>query len=296
MEVNMSVEVKLLLDTKSTLGEGAIWSSTESRLYWIDIDPGDVHIYNPATGEDRVVNVGQMVGTVVPAKSGGVMLAVHHGFAHLDLVTKKMTVLADPEAHLSGNRFNDGKCDPAGRFWAGTMSIDESIRDAGSLYFLEPTGKVHKMLEKVSVANGIVWSLDRKIMYYIDTPTFEVAAFDYDLATGAIANRRTAVRVPGECGAPDGMTIDAEGMLWVAHWGGSCVCRWDPITGKLLTTIKLPAAQVTSCAFGGPDLDVLYITTARRGLSPAEVAQQPLAGGLFSTRPGVKGIPAEMFG
>ena len=250
-----------------------------------------VCVYTPATGENRVINVGQYVGTVVKGHSGLLYLALHNGFASLDLATETVTMLTDPEAGIPTNRFNDGKCDPAGRFWAGTMPISES-GPVGALYVLESDGTTRKMLSEVSIANGIVWSLDAKTMYYIDTPTGRVDAFDYDLASGDISNRRTVITIPDGQGYPDGMTGDAEGMLWVAHWGGHCVTRWDPTTGELLDTIHVPAAQVTACAFGGPNLDELYITCARRGLDEAVLAEQPLAGGLFKAMPGVKGLPA----
>jgi sugar lactone lactonase YvrE len=204
-------------------------------------------------------------------------------------------MIADPEAHLPGNRFNDGKCDPAGRFWAGTMRIAEDQVGAGSLYCLDRDLTVRKMWEGITIANGIAWSSDAKTMYYIDTPTCAVAAFDYDLATGSIANRREIIRTPKEAGFPDGMTIDAEGMLWVAYWQGWRVVRWDPSTGEMLATVELPVERVTAPWFGGPNLDELYITTARIGLSDEARAQQPLAGSLFRARVGVAGLPAFEF-
>lgn len=287
----MSKEAELVLDTKVDLGEGPIWDSAKELLYWVNIMEKQLFIFDPETAENRAIDVGQYVGTVVKGRSGHLYLALHHGFAKLDPESEKLTMISDPEAHISGNRFNDGKCDPAGRFWAGTMSIEETS-NSGSLYVLEPSGRTRKMLSDVSISNGIVWSLDAKTMYYIDTPTGCVDAFDYELETGNINNRRTAIKLPEGQGFPDGMTGDAEGMLWVAHWGGYRVTRWNPNTGELLDTIRVPAAQVTACAFGGSDLDELYITCARRGLSERALAEQPLAGGLFKVKPGVKGVRA----
>lgn len=223
------------------------------------------------------------------------MVALHHGFASLDLETEELTIIHDPEAHLPGTRFNDGKCDPAGRFWAGTMSLGSDPPGAGSLYVMDTDLSVRRALEKVTISNGIVWSLDHSTMYYIDTPTREVSAFDYDIETGAISNRRAAVTIPEGYGSPDGMAIDVEGMLWVAVWGSSEVSRWDPTSGELLQTISVPATQVTACAFGGPDLDQLYITTARIRLDEQALADQPHAGGLFRARPGVRGVEAYEF-
>ncbi len=285
----MADQVELVLDAKTQLGEGAIWHSQKHVLYWVDIDAGLLHIYDPKTNRDRSLSTGQPVGTVVPRASGGVMVALRDGFAALNLETGAITPITNPESHLQ-NRFNDGKCDPAGRFWAGTMG-----KAGASLYRLDRDLTVRKMFDGVRTSNGIAWSLDLKTMYYIDTPTQEVAAFDYDHATGDIKNRRVAVKVPKENGHPDGSTLDAEGHLWVAHWDGWNVTCYDPGTGKALRTVKLPVSRVTSCAFGGPDLATLYITSARVGLDDAALASQPLAGGLFKVSVGVRGIPAPEF-
>jgi sugar lactone lactonase YvrE len=257
----------------------------------VDIDGGLVHLYNPATGKNRTIEIGQPVGTIVPRAKGGAMVALRDGFAALDLESGDLTFLADPEKDLKGNRFNDGKCDPAGRFWAGTLG-----NKGGALYRMDKDLSVHRMFGDVKCSNGIAWSLDRKTMYFIDTPTGYVEAWDYDDATGAIANRRVCIRIPKGNGHPDGCTLDADGNLWVAHWDGWNVTCYDPRTGKQLRQIKLPVSKVTSVAFGGPNLDVLFITSAREGLSESELKEQPLAGGLFKVRPGVKGIPAPEFG
>jgi len=292
----MAGNPELVLDAKATLGEGAIWHKQTSLLYWVDIEGCKLHVFDEETGEDRALDTGQPVGTVVPRRSSGVALALHHGFAHMDLVTGRISMIADPEAGLP-NRFNDGKCDPAGRFWAGTMPYETGAKkEGGALWCLFPDGHVEKRIGGISCSNGIAWSLDRKTMYYIDTPTQEVWAYDYHDATGAIANRRVVVRVPREEGHPDGMTIDAEGMLWVAHWDGWQVIRWNPITGKKIASVRLPVARVTSCAFGGEALETLYITSARTGLDGAALSKQPHAGGLFRARPGARGVPAFEFG
>ena len=284
--------VELVLDAKAPLGEGAIWEPDKKVLYWVDIDGFKVHVYDPVANKDREYGVGKSVGTVVPRKSGGLMLAVKDGFAEMDLDTGSVKVVARPDDHPDAARFNDGKCDPSGRFWAGTMGLGQG---KGVLYRLDADLSIHRMLDNLTTPNGIVWSHDKKTMYYIDTRAGEVWAFDYDNATGAITNKRTAVKIPKGVGGPDGMTIDSSGMLWVAHWGGWGVYRWDPNTGKLLDTIKVPAEQVSSCAFGGQDLDILYITTARTGVTGARLESQPLAGGLFCVKPGAKGVPAFSF-
>lgn len=287
----MPHQIELVLDAKAELGEGAIWDAARALLYWVDIDGCSVHVYDPAANSDRAVDVGEQVGTVVPRASGGLVLALKHGFAHLELPSGKLGRICDPERGISDNRFNDGKCDPAGRFWAGTMGKGGS----GRFYCLFPDLVARPMLEGVTTSNGIAWGLDAKTMYYIDTPTHKIDAFDYDLGTGAIGNRRTVVTVPNEMGHPDGMTIDADGKLWVALWDGWSVKRWDPENGELLASIPVPAARVTSCAFGGPNLDELYITSARAGISEDALKGQPHAGGLFKAKPGVHGIEAFAF-
>ncbi len=283
--------MELVLDAKATLGEGAIWDARAGRLYWVDIEAGRLHVFDPGDGSDRVFELGQSVSTVVPRTRGGVMLALEHGFAALDLQTGQLTPAGGPAEPLGGLRFNDGKCDPAGRFWAGTISLDRQP-GAACLYCLEPDGQVRTMLRGVTNSNGLAWGPDYRTMYYIDTPTCAVAAFDYERATGRIESPRTVIAIPPERGKPDGMTIDAEGMLWIALWGGGCVQRWDPHSGRLLATLAVPARRVSSCALGGPALDDLYVTTARIGMSPAELAAEPHAGGLFRARPGVSGVPA----
>ena len=222
------------------------------------------------------------------------MLALKNGFASFDLETEQLTLIADPETHLPGNRFNDGKCDAAGRLWAGTMGIEPKSA-SGHLYSLHPDLTVHRHLDNLTISNGLAWSLDHQTMYFIDSPTQQVVAFDFNLEMGTLSNQRVVIEIPKEAGLPDGMTIDSDGKLWIALWGGSQVAQWDPVSGQCLRQIPVPASQVASCAFGGPNLDVLYITTARIGLSPTDLATQPQAGGLFKTQPGVRGVPAYEF-
>ena len=249
----MDTGVELLVDAHAQVGEGPLWDEERQVLYWVDILSSLLYIYDPATGENRVLDVGRHVGTVVTRASGGLMLAVREGFASFDLETQELTLIANPEAHITGNRFNDGKCDPAGRFWAGTMAY-ENPTNQGSLYRLDTDFSVHKIFGDVAISNGIIWSLDHTTMYYIDTLRKNVRAFDYADDTGDISNERVIINVPEEIGMPDGMAIDSEGMLWVAHYGGSCVSRWNPNTAQLLEKIDLPVTQVTACAFGGPNL------------------------------------------
>ena len=289
----MRPKVELVVDAKAAHGEGPVWNAREGVLYWVDIVACALHVLDPETGRERVVATGEMPGAVAPRSAGGVVAALRNGFAFIDTAEGTVSPIRDPEAHLDGNRFNDGKCDPAGRFWAGTCSLNCDVPGAGSLYRLEPDLTVRKALNNLTISNGLAWSPDGRTMYFIDTPTFEVWAFDYDAETGAIANRRTSVSVPQQAGYPDGMTVDAEGMLWVAHWGSGCVCRWNPDTGRRMQTLEFPATNVSSCTFAGGDLEVLYVTTSRLGMDEQALREQPLAGGLFRVEPGVRG--AETF-
>ena len=283
----------VVLNCKADLGEGPIWDPDSQTLYWVNILANELHIFDPASGKDRHIDCGQMVGTVVGRKSGGLMVAMTNGFASVNLETEEIRHIVDPENNPEA-RFNDGKCDPAGRFWAGSLPLSENVPE-GSLYSLETDLSVKKRLSQITIANGIVWTSDHKTMYYIDTPTMKVDAYDYDIETGDLSNHRVAVTVPEEFGWPDGMAIDVEDKIWVGHWGGWQITRFDPLTGETLQVIKLPVAQVTACAFGGPDLNRLYITTAKTGLDAAALEKQPHAGNLFVIDVDVSGVPSDKF-
>ncbi len=289
-----SSEVELVIDSKSELGEGAIWNYRTGELMWVNIKGKILNFYNPVSGLNKEMLTGQMVGTVVPAESGQVLVALQNGIYSLDPETGTKKLLADPEADKPDNRFNDGKCDPAGRLWAGTMSL-VGAKQAGALYRFDPDTSVHKMVDGVGTSNGIVWSADKTKMYYIDTPTRQVMGYDYDNETGAISHPKVAVEIPEGAGYPDGMTIDEEDHLWVALWGGSAVACFNPENGELIRKIEVPAKNVTSCAFGGNDLGTLYITTARESTSDEDLQKFPHAGGVFKIRPGVKGVKAFFF-
>jgi sugar lactone lactonase YvrE len=219
-----------------------------------------------------------MVGSVVLTDGDDLVLAVQDGFARLDTRTGAVRSIARLDAHPD-LRFNDGKCDPSGRMWAGTMALDER-RDAGALYRFDPDGRIHRMLDDVTISNGLDWSASGATMYFIDSPTRTIDVFDFELTGGNIRNRRTFVRIPRGEGVPDGMTVDADGYVWVALWGGGAVHRYAP-DGCCDTVVRVPTRYPTSCAFGGPDLGDLYITTAHVKLTPQERAEQPHAGGVF---------------
>lgn len=290
---NDDLQAELVLDAKAMLGEGSIWHPKEKKLYWLDIEGKIVHVYDPLTKEDKQFPVGSRVGTIVPVQGGGALVALQNGIQELNTKTGRLKFLLNPlpDTNL---RFNDGKCDPSGRFWVGTLALD-SRRKGAVLYRFDRDKSIHLMLDSVSISNGIVWTSDKKTMYYNDTPTGTIQGFDYDDKTGEISNRRVVVRIPRGTGAPDGMTIDAEGNLWVALWGGGCVGKFNPLTGELLQKVIVPAPNVSSCAFGGKDLETLYITTARVYVNAQKLKDFPLSGGLFCVKPGVKGVPAEFY-
>ena len=289
------MKAQLLLDAQALLGEGALWHATTKQLFWVDIEGKKVHQYRPDNGETRSIDVGERIGTVVLTSGNEAIVALQNGLFRLNLTDESLTLITNPLENMPDIRFNDGKCDPMGRLWVGSMHLSAQPGVA-SLYRMNSDRTVERVLDDITISNGIAWSLDHQTMYYIDTPTYWVQAYDYEPDTGRITHPRVVIRVPEEVGPPDGMTIDEEGMLWIAHWGGNRVIRWNPETGEPLATIEIPAPLVTSCAFGGDDLSTLYITTARAGLSDEQRAQYPYSGGLFSIQPGVRGVAAHLFG
>lgn len=289
------MEATLVLNAAATLAEGPAWDHRHQHLVWVDIENSRVHVYHPTTGQDEVYQLDQMVGAAVPMKTEGqLLLALADGLAVFDLAGDKLTYVAKTEREIPGNRFNDGKCDPSGRFWAGTMALDFAP-GAGSLYCLRPDYSVQTKVRNVTISNGLAWHSNGQTMYFIDSPTQQVLAYEYDPPSGAIGNPKVIIRIPPKLGTPDGMTIDAENKLWIALWGGYGVGHWDPKTGELLDMVKVNAPHVTSCAFGGPDLDDLYITTARSGLNAKQIRQHPESGGIFLAKPGVKGRAIAFF-
>jgi sugar lactone lactonase YvrE len=289
-----TIAAELAFDGHARLGEGPIWDPRSARLLWLDIQSNAVHLLDTRTGADTAFDVGAMPGAAAMRSRGGVILARQDGFATLDTNSGAVTQLLDVETPAAGNRMNDAKCDAAGRFWAGTMSLDEKS-PTGTLYRLQPDLAVVPMLTGVTISNGLAWTADNCTLYYIDTPTRGVDAFDFDLETGTLANRRRVIDIPAEAGHPDGMTIDAEDCLWVALWGGSGLRRYTP-DGRLDRIVQVPAQFTTSAAFGGAALDELYITSAAQPVPAAQRAAQPHAGGVFVCRPGVAGRPAYEFG
>jgi sugar lactone lactonase YvrE len=285
---------ELMVGPGAVHGEGPAWDMAAGLLLWVDLLGDRLHRTSP-DGSDAITAYDQAVCAVVPRADGGLALALGDGFwlQDPDGALRRVYELAQPEPPLAAVRMNDGKCDPAGRFWAGSMAFD-GRPGAGSLYRLDPDGQTIEILRNVTVSNGLAWTQDGMTMYYIDSGLQRVDAFDVEAASGAIVNRRVAVTIPAATGTPDGMAIDDNGGLWVAMWGGNSVHRYTP-DGRLDSVVDVPCANATSCAFGGSDLGDLYITTSRHGLTESEQASQPLAGGLFRFRPGVTGPAAVPF-
>ncbi|MFT8322063.1 MAG: SMP-30/gluconolactonase/LRE family protein [Bacillus sp. (in: firmicutes)] len=292
----MAGKVELVVDAKAIIGEGPCWDHRTGTLHWVDIEGKKVFFFDPVNGENRQVEFEQQITAIVPCvKPGEAILATDKGFCYLDLETGDVENIVDPEWHLPENRFNDGKCDANGRFWAGSMNLNDKDGE-GALYCLDGDGTLTKKLDRVSISNGLAWSPDNNYMYHIDTPMKKVVRYRYHLDTGEIGTAVEVINFTEEVGFPDGMTIDAEGMLWIAHWGGSKVSRWDPNLGMKLKEINLPVLNATSCTFGGDGLDELYITTARSGMDEEQVEKYPLSGGLFKVKTGVKGIKTAFYG
>jgi sugar lactone lactonase YvrE len=276
----MQQKWEVVVEYVCELGEGPVWDAATQSILWVDILQCGLHRFFPEQKEHKVFHTGSMIGAIALRESGGIIAALQNGFAEIDLEKGTLQSITNTEAFIETNRFNDGKADPAGRFWAGTMSVKGDV-GAGCLYALERDLSVSLKIKGVSCSNGMAWSPDHKTFYYIDTPTQQIVSYDYNITDGSISGKKIVITIPREAGCPDGMTIDSEGMLWIACWDGWSVMRWNPHTGELLQCIALPVSKVTSCTFGGNNLEDLYITTARVGLTGPELKEQPLSGSLF---------------
>tara|TARA_B100001123_G_scaffold132320_1_gene153487 strand:- start:5364 stop:6236 length:873 start_codon:yes stop_codon:yes gene_type:complete len=288
------MELEVVWEAGATLGEGPIWF--DNQLFWIDIELGHLHIYHPADDGKETFKLPWKIGTVVPRKSGGLVLGTEKGFVLFDPKSEKVIPLPNPPHETMAGRFNDGKCDPQGRFWAGTKASQDGVA-TGHLYRLDPDFQCTVIQEGIGCSNGLAWTADQSTFCYIDSFKNRIEAYDFDPDSGSIENQRIIKDTPEGHEPPvfDGMTIDSEDRLWVARWGGWSIQCIDPSTGEVLEQVEVPVRKTTACWFGGPDLSDLYITCASIDESEKQLKKQPLAGSLFRCRPGATGIPVVPF-
>lgn len=282
------MDAEYITGAGAVLSEGPVW--WQGHLLWVDIERRRIHRWNPVTRESYQWEFPHRLGFVIPTTRGDAVVGADATLARVDLATGRMSPWTRPAGEPDDHRFNDAKCDPSGRLWAGTLALTEAP-ELGTLYMVGADGVPMPKVSKVTISNGLAWSPDGGTLYYIDSATRRVDAFDFEAATASISNRRTVIRL--EDGLPDGMAIDHAGNLWVALWGGWKVACHDPRTGRRLAEVSLPVEAVTSCCFG--DDDTLWITTASRDLDAAGHAAQPLAGGVFRARVGIGGPPVTPF-
>ncbi|HQZ13033.1 MAG TPA: SMP-30/gluconolactonase/LRE family protein [Devosia sp.] len=285
--------IECVLEAGAALGESPVWDEQGGHLYWVDCLAPAIHRFDPATGEDTSWPTHGPVGSIGLREGGGLVAALKSGFAIYDVGAITPCRIIDIAGEPEGNRLNDGRVDPAGRFWAGSMT-GPGRQPVGALFCLDGDMNVSRRAEGMVLSNTLCWSPDGRTMYHGDSFARVVWAWEYDAARGAIANRRVFAEGDALAGIPDGAVVDAEGCLWIAHFSGWTVARYAP-TGELLRSIRLPVQNPTCPAFGGPDLSTLYVTSASIGLTPEQRAEQPLAGSLFALDVGVAGLPGHRF-
>lgn len=291
-----------VVDCRDHLGEGIFWDEKEQALYWLDVPmPSKLHRWDPESREHQVWDMPEMISSMSVREKGGLLIASHHGLNHFDFDQEGLTRILEPEKEQPENRCNDGASDRNGRFWFGTMQNNISPeatnlpieKNSGTLYRFDPDHSLHPMETNIGISNTLAWSPDNTIMYFTDTLTGWISAFDYEHSIGTISNRQNFAYA--ERGYPDGSTVDAEGYLWNCRWEGGCVIRFAP-DGSIDQIVEVPVQRVTSCTFGGKNLDTLYMTTARWDMTEKEIEENPSAGGLFAVKPRVRGLPDACFG
>jgi sugar lactone lactonase YvrE len=287
------VKVTPVAEVGADVGEGPSWDARTGTLLFVDVSPGLIYRLDPTSGSLDKTSVGQEVGAVIPRAAGGLVVAMRDGIGFLDEGDDEVRIFAPIEGDDPGNRMNDARCDPQGRLWAGTMAFDFGA-GAASLYRVDADHSVTRVLPDLTIANGLGWSPAGDVMYFIDSANYGVDAYPFDPATGALGAGERIISIPQDEGMPDGLTVDAEGGIWVALFFGGEVRRFRP-DGSDWGRIKLPVKQVTSLCFGGPTLEDLYITSAAYELDEAALKEQPLAGAIFVCRPGVTGLATNEF-
>jgi L-arabinonolactonase len=285
--------VECVFDYHAELAEGPVWDPEEGVLYWVNIKDHEIHRYDPVAGQDEHWTTPADVGSLALRRDGGMIVALRTGFFFLDPATECFTPIAEPERDFPENRFNDGRTDRQGRFWAGSLH-DPETAPTGSLYRLDTDLSCHKMVEGIYASNGLAFSPDSATAYFADSPRRTVWAWDFDPADGALRNRRVFIELRDGEGAPDGAAVDADGGYWLAQPPTARVVRYDP-RGRIDRVLELPVSQPTCVAFGGARTDTLYITTATYRMSPEKLSREPLAGALFAAHPGVIGLADARF-
>jgi sugar lactone lactonase YvrE len=275
--------------SQSVLGEGPMWHSGRKTCFWVDIETKQFFEFDWLDHTMKSRKLAYRISLIIEDNSNQLLLGLQGGIAKYDLLTDRLHWLIDIEKEYPDHRCNDGVCDNRGRLWIGTMQLDFN-QGAGSFYCVDEKLNLSRKIKNVTISNGVAWSLDNTRMYYIDSPTQSVQAFRYDEYSADIRFEKVVIDIPRGLGTPDGMAIDEEGMLWIAHWGGFGVFRWNPADGKMIGSLKLPVPNVSSCAFVGEERDHLLITTAREKLTDQELKMYPESGNVFIASPGVKGI------
>lgn len=285
-------EIACVLPWQATVGESPVWQAAENCLYWIDIQQQSIHRFHPESKQNQSFALPEIVTSIGLRQSGGLVLTLAKNFAFFHPETGRLEKLTSVENNLPANRFNDGKCDPQGRFWAGTMDAKNWKNPSGNLYRMDPDGSVRLMQPQVICSNGSGWSPDGRTMYYTESFRYAIFAYDFDGSSGAISNRRTFAEIDRNSGGfPDGMTVDAEGYVWSNLVGLGRIIRYDP-RGRVERIVQLPVPRATDCTFGGPGLDTLYITSARETMSAEQLEKAPLSGSLFAVQTGIQGLPS----
>ena len=287
-------ELEHILPSRNKLGEGSLWDPDEQVLYWVDIRNNSYSRLDPVSGLQDTYDVGVPIGVLAVRTRGGLVMATKNGFAFWDPKTRQLEYIKNPEQGKPYMRFNDGAVDSRGRFWAGSMSEAENPQPEGVLYRLDPDLSIHVMETGLSISNGIGWSPDDRTMYLTDSTPKIIYAYDFDAETGNISNRRVFVDAAKESYDPDGLRVDSQGYVWSVCWNGAKVLRYSP-EGKLDRAIEVPALRPTSCAFGGPDLTDLYITSSRDALTQEQLENYPSSGDLFRLRMDIKGMQQYKF-
>jgi sugar lactone lactonase YvrE len=282
-----------VFEARARLGEGPVWDAEAQRLYWVDIYNQRVHSFDPSARRDELLRLPEIVTCVVPTTSHQLLVALRHELALLEPNTGDLKRILTLEADRPRNRFNDGKVDPHGRFWVGTISPEAPGN--GSLYRYDPNGDTRTMQTGVTISNGMGWSPDAGTFYFTDSATKAIYAYDYDDEGGEIANRRVFADLTSGSAFPDGLAVDSDGCVWSAQWDGWCVIRFSP-EGRAIQRLPVPVQRPTSCCFGGRDLKTLFITSAAVGLSEREIEKCPLSGDLFWTETEVAGLPGRAWG